>query len=428
MAKRKKNGRTDLLGIFADDKQLIVYRPEWRKICGGSAIAAILLQQIIYHWDNQKGKPFYKFKKQCDDVKCTEGDSWTEELGFSVKEFDSAIKKIGQKLSKKRLEEHPEIDYHKKPVEYWIDEKHITWYTIHEENLYTLLSTIYDIEKTSESSLPCEEESYSLNDQRAFREMTKGHLGKRPKGIQENDQRAFSILNDQRAFSKMTKGYSDIITKITNKEEITTKTTTETTHPEMPIVVDVVVEKINSLLSYWEEERGVRRTGKRHKGERITDNFLNELCRIHSLLSPREVLNAVSALAPNPSVGSVLAVMKGSKNGNGQYESSCWSSSGECLLGFDASLLQIGNPPQNQEGLNENHEAEGGSEIDWQAEFDALPEETRTAIRTQAETKIATHKSRMTTPEVYEETLKLAAFGVFQEWKRSDTAEATEVK
>jgi hypothetical protein len=60
-----------------------------------------------------------------------------EDLGFSRKEFDGAMKKIGYKKSKKNREKHSA------PVEYWTDPSRLTFYTIHEKNLYELLFRIY---------------------------------------------------------------------------------------------------------------------------------------------------------------------------------------------------------------------------------------------------------------------------------------------
>ncbi len=448
----------DLFTIFAEDKKMVTYRPEWRKITG-SVTSTILLQQIIFHWNKSGRRPFYKFKEpSLKNELYKKGDSWTEELGFGRTEFDSAIRRIGQKFSKKRIKEHPEIQTHTKFVEYWTDEKHLTWYTIHELNLKNLLIELYGKQKTSQ--IPCDEEECPLKYTPCVRESTNPTLGDIPKVqiiLQENQDPCVTESTDPTLDLKQdpyvtesTDPTLDLITETTNKEETTTETTTETAsigkngsaHSETStfVVVDVV-EQINSLLSHWEEERGVRRTGKRHKGERITDNFLNELCRIHSLLSPREVLHAVSALAPNPGVGSVLAVMKGSKNGNGQYESSCWSSDGKCLLGFDEELLQKallhiekspGAESARQQGeLYVNHEVGKGNETDWQAEFDALPEETKTSIRTRAEAKIVSHKARMK-PEVYDSTLEFAMPKEFAEWKekqaRSNTARADTAK
>lgn len=80
-----------LLQVLADDNNNVSYRPKLNKITG-SVTATILLQQILY-WYSKQGE-FYKFKQQCTHPSYKEGDSWCEELGFTVYEFDSALKKL----------------------------------------------------------------------------------------------------------------------------------------------------------------------------------------------------------------------------------------------------------------------------------------------------------------------------------------------
>ena len=59
--------------------------------------ACVLMQQLDYHFNNagfQNG--FYKFLEPCPDhPKYRNGDSWTEELGFSPDEFRTAFDQIG---------------------------------------------------------------------------------------------------------------------------------------------------------------------------------------------------------------------------------------------------------------------------------------------------------------------------------------------
>ena len=77
----------ELLNIFSNDRHMILYRPEWRKITG-SVSATILLQQIFYRWDKHNREPFYKFWEPCSHALCRDGDTWTQEFGFSKFEFD----------------------------------------------------------------------------------------------------------------------------------------------------------------------------------------------------------------------------------------------------------------------------------------------------------------------------------------------------
>lgn len=86
-----------LLDLLSNDRRQIVYRPEWREMTG-SVLGAIMLQQVFWRWDKNDDKPFYKFKMPCGHPLYREGDSWTEELGFSKREIENSLKQIGQKL------------------------------------------------------------------------------------------------------------------------------------------------------------------------------------------------------------------------------------------------------------------------------------------------------------------------------------------
>ena len=85
-----------LLQVLADDKKLIAYRKELNKFTG-SVTATILLQQLIFHSSQKNYKSFYKFIEPCNNELYRTGDSWTEELGFTKNEFNTAYKKL-QKL------------------------------------------------------------------------------------------------------------------------------------------------------------------------------------------------------------------------------------------------------------------------------------------------------------------------------------------
>jgi len=93
-----------LVKIIAGDNNLIPYRKELRAI-GKSVTGTILLQQFIYWDDKMNGRDFYKFitppKTKSDYYKI--GDSWTEELGFSKKEFATAYQILEEQglISKK---------------------------------------------------------------------------------------------------------------------------------------------------------------------------------------------------------------------------------------------------------------------------------------------------------------------------------------
>lgn len=75
--------------------RIIPYHPEYRKITG-SVTSAILFEQLEYWFDKYDYNYFYKFLEPAPNhFSYKEGDSWVEELGFSVDEFRSAFDKIG---------------------------------------------------------------------------------------------------------------------------------------------------------------------------------------------------------------------------------------------------------------------------------------------------------------------------------------------
>lgn len=84
---------TILIELLAKDKDVILYRKELN-IITGSVTATILLQQIIFRYVSNQNKAFYKFIEPCKHEKYKDGDSWCEELGFTRKEFLTAIKKL----------------------------------------------------------------------------------------------------------------------------------------------------------------------------------------------------------------------------------------------------------------------------------------------------------------------------------------------
>lgn len=77
----------------------IPYCKEFRQIAG-SVTGAILLQQLDFYF-RKKPNGFYKFLEPCNREKYNEGDSWTEELGFSASEFRSAFDQIGLRHASK---------------------------------------------------------------------------------------------------------------------------------------------------------------------------------------------------------------------------------------------------------------------------------------------------------------------------------------
>ena len=112
------------LRVLASENGSIPYHPDIAKKLG-SVTAAILFQQVLY-WYSLDGE-FYKFKEPCDSSYYAEGDSWTEELGFTRREFDCAWKKLEKlNLASKR-----------------ITQDRRTFYTLNEINADGFVSGIY---------------------------------------------------------------------------------------------------------------------------------------------------------------------------------------------------------------------------------------------------------------------------------------------
>lgn len=84
--------------ILSITRDIVPYVKQLRQITEvKSASTAILMQQLDYWFSHSKGLPFYKFSQPCKNVAYKEGDSWCEELGFSIDEFRTAFNNIGIK-------------------------------------------------------------------------------------------------------------------------------------------------------------------------------------------------------------------------------------------------------------------------------------------------------------------------------------------
>lgn len=131
---KKDNATSHTLEIM-DSRDSIPFRRSNRYIAG-SINGALLLEQIVYWYAKMGQKPFYKIKEPCDSPQYKIGQSWCEELGFSSREFDTAIKLIGQKISKKIIRDENIL------VHYWVDFRRLTFYEINME-LYSKLKNEY---------------------------------------------------------------------------------------------------------------------------------------------------------------------------------------------------------------------------------------------------------------------------------------------
>ena len=109
------------------------YLKEYNKYTG-SIKATIFFLQAMYWFEKMKGKPFFKFNKPCSHPFYKDGDSWTEELDFSIGEFILNRKQCSSKL--KLHTEYPLID--KKLILFWSSGYNVTVYLPNFYKLYEL--------------------------------------------------------------------------------------------------------------------------------------------------------------------------------------------------------------------------------------------------------------------------------------------------
>ena len=151
-----------MIEILADDKNLVTFRPRL-KVAFGSITTAILFQQIVYWWVKSGHNPFYKFIEPCGHDAYNDGDSWSEELMFTKREFRSAFKRL--------------VDL--ELVKSVIDHTRLTNYYLNEENASNFLDVIYgnqyntEIAKLQFATLQIV--TY-LSNKSSLTYVTKGHL------------------------------------------------------------------------------------------------------------------------------------------------------------------------------------------------------------------------------------------------------------
>lgn len=132
----------------------IKYYPELGRFFD-SICAAVLLKQIDYMFSANGDNPFHVFKEPCENERYVKGNSWTEILGISKNEFNSALVKIGAiKVTKGvSLTEAKKQNL----VVYWTDKNRLTWYWLNIEKYNELLETAFII-KDEKTDLLCKAE------------------------------------------------------------------------------------------------------------------------------------------------------------------------------------------------------------------------------------------------------------------------------
>ncbi len=105
----QENEYYSVIDFFADDKDLIIYRPILRQICD-SVTASILFSQLIY-WLKKYPDGFFK------TIQNDSENSWCNELGFSYAEFVNAFDKIGVRYKSKKEYNNAENKFNKIVIE-----------------------------------------------------------------------------------------------------------------------------------------------------------------------------------------------------------------------------------------------------------------------------------------------------------------------
>lgn len=146
---------------YASTQSCIPYKKDFRKITD-SVTGAILLQQMMFRAQHMNWQPFYKFKEPCAHEQYHDGDSWTEELGFSRREFDSALERIATKTTRANkdslLASLPD-NQSTSLVVYWTDMNRLTWYQINVRALNVLFEQTFGTPQKQEESATCPQET-----------------------------------------------------------------------------------------------------------------------------------------------------------------------------------------------------------------------------------------------------------------------------
>ena len=132
----------DIFKLIADDRSVIPYRKAFRDVCEG-VTGVLLFHQILYWWQKNGRKPFYKFRKECTHPAYKTGDSWCEELGFSEHELDHAIKSVCEKVKRKDLPEA--LEKSDKMVLFWTDINRQTWFVLNRNAVERVVMKIYNV-------------------------------------------------------------------------------------------------------------------------------------------------------------------------------------------------------------------------------------------------------------------------------------------
>lgn len=178
-----------------NDQSVIPYRKRLNRITGDPK-ASILLQQCIFWAKISNWRAFYKFVEPCSHTLYKSGDSWTEQLGFSVSEFSTALKRISTKITKgaKKREILVRADP-KSLIIYWTNSDRVTYFQVNLPLLDNLLNSVY-LESTSSTDILNKDYTETINNRSSSEECVKKHLNYKNRAVYYSEDSPYSLSSE----------------------------------------------------------------------------------------------------------------------------------------------------------------------------------------------------------------------------------------
>lgn len=230
---------------LADLRDGIPYRKSLRKYTG-SVTASLLMQQLDFHFASYPDG-FYKFLSSVPShPDYRENDSWTEELGFSEKEFRHAFDCIGVRYTSKTSwgqVENPFINEHgeeKFYCSYFDKQKGLTWYFRNHAKVDGLVEELIKLTPPAMRKRPSKVE-FPVAYQRESTGNSQKEACSLPKGISRDDQKEATFIYKEN--TKITTERENTLAEIKlDTEQPKPDPSQNTTVATLPIQAEIVVE------------------------------------------------------------------------------------------------------------------------------------------------------------------------------------------
>lgn len=171
----------------------VSHREEFKQITGDLP-SAILLTQIVFYASRKGWGSFYKFNQPCEHELYQEGDSWTEEFGWSYYQLSKARGKIATKNTTggdpKAILQGDSMD---SLVMYWTDRSNVTSYYLNKSLLDECLQRLYE-----GRPMPWDETEEDAAENEAAREAERAAESRDPA---QGDQLPFSAASESETSS-----------------------------------------------------------------------------------------------------------------------------------------------------------------------------------------------------------------------------------